>query len=105
MVKTTKRDINDDGFSILDLVVAVSVLLILSLGGIMAYNSIQERARVAKAENVAEEVYNAAEGYSLDNDRSSNAYDAENQWEDTDDDSQLKVEVLVNGVSQETEEP
>jgi len=50
----------DNGFSLLELVVAVGILLILTLGGLLAYNGITDNARNAAVQKAANEVYDTA---------------------------------------------
>lgn len=49
-----------DGFSLLELVVAVGVLLALSVGGFLAYSGHVHRAKVGVTEAAAQEVYTGA---------------------------------------------
>lgn len=57
-MKTLLNRKNSDGFTLLEMVVAVGVLLALAVGGFLAYNGIQHRAKVAVTEAAAQEVYN-----------------------------------------------
>lgn len=47
---------NEKGFSLLELVVAIGILLILTVGGLVGYSSITDNARTAAAESAASEI-------------------------------------------------
>lgn len=51
---------NEEGFSLLELVVAVGVLLVLTVGGIMSYQGITYNAKKSATERAASEAYTAA---------------------------------------------
>lgn len=74
---------NEDGFSLLELVVAVGILLVLTVGGLLAYNGITKNARVAAVESAASEVLTGAVANQLDNKNNTNAVDAETEWNAT----------------------
>lgn len=78
-----KKQVNDNGFSLLELVVAVGILLVLTGGGLLAYGGIQKRARVAAVESAASEVLTGAAAFQLDNKSDTNAVDAETEWNST----------------------
>ena len=48
---------DEEGFSLLELVVAVGILLVLSVGGLVAYNNILNNARDAQISNIAADLY------------------------------------------------
>ena len=60
-LKTIKE--NQDGFSLIELVVAVGILAILSVVGVVAYSKITENARQTAVEAAAAEVYKGAVAY------------------------------------------
>lgn len=70
----------DDGFSLLELVVAVGILLVLTVGGLLAYSGITDNARQAAVDSAASEVYTAAAAYEADNQASTVAADAGTEW-------------------------
>jgi len=58
MTKTTNKDL---GFSLLELVVAVGILLVLTVGGLVAYNGIVENARQAEMSQLNNEPKRSSE--------------------------------------------
>ena len=71
---------NADGFSLLELVVAVGILLVLTVGGLLAYSGITDNARNAAVQSAASEVYTSASAYEADNLSSTVASDAGDEW-------------------------
>lgn len=71
---------NSDGFSLLELVVAVGILLVLTVGGLLAYNGITDNARQAAVDSAASEIYVSASAYEADNLASTTAEDAGDEW-------------------------
>lgn len=51
---------NERGFSLLELVVAVGILLILSVGGLIAYRSLNDNAKTAQGHQIANDIYTSA---------------------------------------------
>lgn len=70
----------DGGFSLLELVIAVGVLLVLTVGGLLAYNGITKNARQAAVNNAADTVYNRAMEYKTDNLSETNLQTAIDEW-------------------------
>lgn len=64
------------GFSMLEAVVVVGVLLALAVGGMFAYGPIVENAKLAKLKSAASDVYTAATVYQIDGDPSTKPQDA-----------------------------
>jgi len=50
------KENNEDGFSLLELVVAIGILLVLTVGGLIGYSGITDNARTAAAESAASEI-------------------------------------------------
>lgn len=59
-LKKLKEYKNQQGFSLLELVVAVGVILVLTVGGLLAYNGITDNARQSSVQRAADEVYGNA---------------------------------------------
>ena len=57
------RELNEDGFSLIELVVAVGILAVLSVVGLIAYSGITENAREQAVNAAASEVYTAVVAY------------------------------------------
>lgn len=70
----------EDGFSLLELVVAVGILLVLTVGGLLAYNGITDNARTAAVDSAASEVYTSAAAYEADSSELTSASDAGDEW-------------------------
>lgn len=47
---------NESGFSLLELVVAIGILLVLTVGGLIGYSEITDNARTAAAQTAASEI-------------------------------------------------
>lgn len=68
------------GFSMLEAVVVVGVLLALAVTGLFAYGPIVQNAKLAKLKSAASEVYTAATVYQVDGDPTTKPQDALNAW-------------------------
>lgn len=60
-LKTFKNG-NQEGFSLLELVIGVGIMLVLTVGGLLAYNGITANARQASVQRAASEIYDNAVG-------------------------------------------
>lgn len=58
--ETLKKNKNEDGFSLIDVVVTVAIVVALSVGGFIAYNGIVGNAQQAAVDGAADQVYTAA---------------------------------------------
>jgi len=76
----SRRLRKDSGFSLLELVVSVGVLLTLTVGGLLAYNGIINSARQAAVNNAAETVYNRAMIYKTDDKPGTTIQKAVDEW-------------------------
>lgn len=76
------RKLVEDGFSLLELVVAVGILLILSVGGLVSWGPITKRARQAAVNSAASEVLTGAMAYEHDSSPKV-VKDAETEWNAT----------------------
>ena len=68
------------GFSMLEAVVVVGVLLALAVSGLFAYGPIVQNAKLAKLKSAASEVYTAATVYQVDGDPTTKPQDALDAW-------------------------
>lgn len=75
-----KKNFNNDGFSLLELVVAVGILLVLTVGGLLAYNGITNNARQAAVNNIADEIYTVVSANLSDTDSSTTISSAVENW-------------------------
>lgn len=73
----------EEGFSLLELVVAVGVIMVMTTGGVMAYGGVTDHARQAAVEKAASEVFTGASAFEVDSDSKTAAKDAETQWNKT----------------------
>lgn len=60
MFKERLFEKNEDGFSLLELVVAIGILLVLTVGGLIGYSQITKNARTAAVEKAAADVFTGA---------------------------------------------
>jgi len=90
---------NQDGFTLMEMVVAVGVLLALSVGGFLAYSGITENAKQAKVEEAVSKTLNAAVMYSADGttnlDSEGIAKKVENEYRDSQSGNKEKIIVDV----------
>lgn len=63
MFKEKLAEKNEDGFSLIELVVAIGVILVLTVGGLIGYSKITDNSRQAAVEKAASEVATAAMVY------------------------------------------
>lgn len=97
LIKERREAAKEAGFSLLELVVAVGILLVLTVGGLLAYNGITENARKAAVESAASEVFTAASAYEADNEVGTTATQAAKEWNETrGDDTTITVQAGTN---------
>jgi surface protein len=82
----------ETGFSMLEAVVVVGVLLALAIGGFLAYGPITENAKIAKVRSAASEVHTAALVASIDGDPSTDPQGVLDAYNDSTD--KIRVEIL-----------
>ena len=80
MTKLRKRELNIDGFSLIELVVAVGILAILSVVGVVAYSNITENARKTAVQAAAAEVYTGAVAYDANSNDPNDYKKAADEW-------------------------
>lgn len=71
------------GFNMLEIVIGVGIILILSVGGILTYNGITQKAKSSSVEEAASQVFTAATAYELDADNNTNFSTAEKEYMDS----------------------
>lgn len=87
-------DKNKYGFSVLEAVVVVGVLLALAVGGFLAYGMITENAKKASVESAASSVYTAALVAEADGDPSTNIQKVQDDFNS----SQNDIKITITGV-------
>lgn len=85
----------ETGFSMLEAVVVVGVLLALAVSGFFAYGPIAENAKRAKVKSVASEIHTAVLVASIDGDSTTQPQDVIEDWNSTTD--KIRVEILEAG--------
>lgn len=87
---------NDDGFSLLELVTAVGILLILSVVGVSSYKAIQNNSRQSAINKAADEVYDKAFSTLVDGDASTNPSQVQDEYNNSSQNVKVSVEELGN---------
>ena len=85
--------LKENGFSMLEAVVVVGVLLALAVGGFVAYGAITENAKKASVETAASSVYTAALAAEMDGDPSTTSALVQQAFNDSQD--TIKVTVTL----------
>lgn len=80
-VKQRWTEDRENGFSLLELVIAIGIILVLTVGGLIGYGAVQENAKKAATQAAASEVATAA--LAFDTDGTNPAEDASAQWNET----------------------
>lgn len=71
---------NENGFSLIDVVVTVAILVALSVGGFFAYNGLVANAKQGAVDFAASNVYKSAAVYEQDGDSSTSACSAVDEY-------------------------
>lgn len=79
-IKSVRENAGEEGFSLLELVVAVGILLVLTVGGLLAYSGITNNARTAAAQSAASEIYTAATAKEAAGETNAGAQEAAEEW-------------------------
>jgi hypothetical protein len=82
----------ETGFSMLEAVVVVGVLLALAVGGFFAYGPITENAKIAKVKSAASEVHTGVLVASMDGDSNTQPQGVIDDWNDST--GKIRVEIL-----------
>lgn len=77
--------LKENGFSMLEAVVVVGVLLALAVGGFIAYGQITENAKKASVETAASSVYTAALAAKIDGDPATNTKKVQDDYNNSQD--------------------
>lgn len=85
----------ETGFSMLEAVVVVGVLLALAVSGFFAYGPIAENAKIAKVKSTAAEVYTAAQAANADGDPQTSPQKVIDTYNASTD--KIRVEILPSG--------
>lgn len=88
----------ESGFSMLEAVVVVGVLLALAVGGFFAYGPIAENAKIAKVKSAASEIHTGVLVSSMDGDSNTQPQDVIDSWNASTD--KIKVEILSPGLGE-----
>lgn len=89
-----KRGPNEDyGFSLIDVVITVAIVVALSVGGFIAYNGVVDNARQASVDAAASQVYKASLVYEADGDMGTTACTAIDEYNDTT--KEIDVSIIV----------
>lgn len=91
LAKDRFENAKDAGFSLIELVVAISIMLILSVGGLLAYTGITKNAKKAAVDAAASDVFTAALAYENDTDPGTGADDAAEEWKTSAKDDSITV--------------
>lgn len=85
----TNQTANEDGFSLIELVVAVGILLILTVGGLVGYKGVTDNAIKAATQSAVSEVITAAVIYKANGDH---PLDAVTDWMNSSDGESIIVD-------------
>jgi type II secretory pathway pseudopilin PulG len=96
ILKARQEAKGESGFSLLEMVVAMGILIVLTVGGILAYNGITDNARQAAVDTAAKGVYTAAVAYESDNDGGTDRDTAVTEYNDSADGA---IEVAVTNAA------
>lgn len=84
---------SENGFSLIDVVVTVAIIVALSVGGFVSYNGIVNNAKHAAVDYAASNVYKAAVVYENDSEGGTNACTAVDEFNKSSDG--ISVELMV----------
>lgn len=88
-----RASLKEAGFSMLEAVVVVGVLLALAVGGFLAYGQITTNAKKASVESAASSVYTAALSAVADGDASTSAQKVQDDFNN----SQNEIKITITG--------
>jgi len=79
-LKNWRESRSESGFSLIDVVVTVAIIVALSVGGFLAYNGIVGNAKQGAVDYAASNVYRSAVVYENDGDSKTNACSAVDEY-------------------------
>lgn len=88
---------SENGFSLIDVVVTVAIIVALSVGGFVSYTGIVGNAKQAAVDYAASNVYKAAVVYENDSDSASNACTAVDEFNKSSEGITVNLMVPVPG--------
>ena len=91
--------INQKGFSLLELVVAVGIVLVLSAVGLLSYSSFTDSARKTATENEAKQAYGKVMAYAIDNDPSTDPMSVDEEYNKTQTTQDKKERLYIHSES------
>lgn len=106
-VKAIKHELNrlshgfksERGFSLLEMVVAMGILIVLTVGGVLAYNGINQNAKEGATLAAAKSVHTAALAYDVDNDAATAYTDAADEYNNSQEKGEGDSSTLVTQVN------
>lgn len=75
-----RKNRDESGFSLVDVVVTVAIIVALSVGGFVSYNGLINNAKQGAVDYAASNVYKAALVYESDSNKNTNACNAVDQY-------------------------
>lgn len=91
-----EHEVTEDGFSLLELVIAIGIILILTVGGLIGYSAIQKNSKQAAVESAVSAVATAAVVYDSDPEKNgSEVEDAGKNWNESAKDDSIVTESKV----------
>lgn len=87
------REKNEQGFSLIDVVVTVAIIVALSVGGFVAYNGLINSAKQGAVDYAASNVYKAALVYESDTNSDTDACSAVDEYNNSS--KEIRVQLMV----------
>lgn len=88
---------SEKGFSLIDVVVTVAIIVALSVGGFVSYSGIVDHAKQAAVDYAASNVYKAAVVYENDSDSATSACSAVDEYNESTDGVSVELMVPIDG--------
>lgn len=87
---------NEDGFSLLELVIAIGIILVLTVGGLIGYSAISENSKKAAVESAASDVMTAAMVRNANGDNiMDEEYNPSTEWNESAKDDSIITEMFI----------